>query len=345
VSAPPRAAAPDLWTPRVAARLGIGPGAVAVAAAVALFGAWLAAESWLFGFSPAAKPWFGADSWAELALRAALFGYTLVLPWIGRRSALRAWGDLAGDLEGPPGELDALHERIAHVDARRLRAAGALGVLVNLVVNVPGAMPRILHEGGASGIAWDIGWFALLGWLLFRALAADLLASRVFSDAGARRLRLDLLDQRPARPLVGWGLRTVLHWAVWFFVVQLFWIGPEHGNPANAAALVPLLAVAVGGLLLPVQGVHRRLADAKQRELARLDAAIRTEREALAATSRSADAHLANLAALRGVVSEARTWPFDVSTYLRFSLYLLLGLGSWLGGALVEWVVDRLLAG
>jgi hypothetical protein len=36
-------------------------------------------------------------------------------------------------------------------------------------------------------------------------------------------------------------------------------------------------------------------------------------------------------------------WPFDAPIRLRFTLFLLLPLGSWLGGALVERAVDTLL--
>ena len=42
-------------------------------------------------------------------------------------------------------------------------------------------------------------------------------------------------------------------------------------------------------------------------------------------------------------MSELSTSPFTQATRLRFVLYLALPLGSWLGGALVDWVVERLL--
>jgi hypothetical protein len=42
-------------------------------------------------------------------------------------------------------------------------------------------------------------------------------------------------------------------------------------------------------------------------------------------------------------VESAREWPFDASTLVRFALLLTVPLVSWLGGALVERVVDRLL--
>ena len=36
-------------------------------------------------------------------------------------------------------------------------------------------------------------------------------------------------------------------------------------------------------------------------------------------------------------------WPADSATFGRFSLYLLIPLGSWAGGAIVERFVDSLL--
>jgi hypothetical protein len=36
-------------------------------------------------------------------------------------------------------------------------------------------------------------------------------------------------------------------------------------------------------------------------------------------------------------------WPADSATFVRFSLYLLIPLGSWAGGAIVERFVDSLL--
>ena len=38
-----------------------------------------------------------------------------------------------------------------------------------------------------------------------------------------------------------------------------------------------------------------------------------------------------------------REWPFDASTLARFGLYLLIPLGSWAGGALVERLINAIL--
>jgi hypothetical protein len=96
--------------------------------------------------------------------------------------------------------------------------------------------------------------------------------------------------------------------------------------------------------MLPVSGVHQRLLEAKGAELSRIDASLRVEAEAnLKQTSEAQGARLSNLIAYRGLVEAANTWPFDLGVWLRFAVYVALGLGSWLGGALVDRLIDRAL--
>jgi hypothetical protein len=104
------------------------------------------------------------------------------------------------------------------------------------------------------------------------------------------------------------------------------------------------MAIGIAALLLPSAGLNERLRAEKERELAWVRGEIATARAALArsdAGSREEAARLPALLAWEARVADARTWPFDVPTLLRFALLLLVPLGSWLGGALVEYVVDR----
>jgi len=66
-------------------------------------------------------------------------------------------------------------------------------------------------------------------------------------------------------------------------------------------------------------------------------------REANLASTGTVDARLSNLLAYRALLAGVRTWPFDLSTWVRFAVYVMLGLGSWLGGALVERLLGRAL--
>lgn len=333
------------WVLRLYARLALAPALFALLLAAAYLLAWIVLCTVAPGPGVAERPLFGSGSWAEAVLRSLLAGYTPTLMALGRRGAARDLDALGPALEVPAAEIPALRARALALDPRILRRAGLVGMaamacLWALVLRTPDdAVARLGHATLLS----DAVWILLLGWLLFRALAADLRVARIFSEIGARWLRLDLLDPRPQAPLVRWGLRTVLLWAIWFSLVQLFWIGagPGPGRSGNAAGAVPLLVVALGALVIPVRGVHRRVSEAKRAELERVDAALRRERERLFGEDGVAqDARLANLAAYRGLVEGVRSWPFDVSTLVRLALYLALGLGSWLGGALVERLLD-----
>ena len=52
---------------------------------------------------------------------------------------------------------------------------------------------------------------------------------------------------------------------------------------------------------------------------------------------------LGNLVAYQALVRSVREWPFDLRTVSRSALLIVLGVGSWLGGAIVERLLDVLL--
>jgi hypothetical protein len=54
-------------------------------------------------------------------------------------------------------------------------------------------------------------------------------------------------------------------------------------------------------------------------------------------------ARMADIVAYEARVASIATWPFDLSTLVRFALYVALGLGSWLGAAMVERLVSVVL--
>jgi hypothetical protein len=98
--------------------------------------------------------------------------------------------------------------------------------------------------------------------------------------------------------------------------------------------------------LLPVWGIHRAIQAEKHREQDRVLAAIAGDSTALEASPLAAHA-----SALTGVtlldylekVDRVREWPFDASALRRLGLYLLIPPLGWLGGALVERSLERVL--
>jgi hypothetical protein len=153
---------------------------------------------------------------------------------------------------------------------------------------------------------------------------------------------IDLLDLRPVRALGRIGLRSALAWIVGLSIGSLVFVFQELSIRASLIVLIPLLLVTLGitlaSLLVPLRGVHQRLRAAKERELLGVEAAVRGEPGALARTRLAgrADLGLADLLAYKQLVEDVPTWPFDSAGLRRLLLYLLIPVGSWIGGALVE---------
>jgi hypothetical protein len=83
--------------------------------------------------------------------------------------------------------------------------------------------------------------------------------------------------------------------------------------------------------------------EAKREELARLEPLLRQARDDTLTRATSSQGQLSDLLAYKTQIESTPEWSFDSSTLLRFSLYLLIPVGSMVGGALVERVVDLVL--
>jgi hypothetical protein len=207
----------------------------------------------------------------------------------------------------------------------------------------PGLYFRAHYWAVGSAWSWSLGLFT--AWCLGRAAVATLGVSRDFSAIAAALPEADLLDRAWLAPFTSQALLMALLWllvpAIW--AVNL--VDAPFQLVVPAIALV-CLGVGSAALWLPTQGVRRRLAEAKARELAALHDALRGDEGALSRSllaGRRERPGVADLVAWAGYVEALSTSPFTQATRLRFLLYLALPLGSWLGGALVDWLVERLL--
>jgi hypothetical protein len=255
------------------------------------------------------------------------------------RGAERDLRDLRPLLHAGSGPDDTDLGRLFLLGHRTLSLIGAAGVAIALgLLFTPGSWqdgrPAMEHPN----FAWAALRSSALGWLVARTIGIELAVAWGFARLGERGVAVDWLEQRPLAPFARKGLRSVFLLLVYSVLFSLFLLEP-WGKVVAVPMLVLFPALCVAALLLPVSGVHRRLAAAKQAELARVDAALRAEAEANlkpAAAQAAPSARLANLVAYRGLLDATGTWPFDLAVWLRFALYVSLGLGSWLGGALVE---------
>ncbi len=153
---------------------------------------------------------------------------------------------------------------------------------------------------------------------------------------------LDLLDMRPYQPLIRQGLSNAL--LVIGMVSVLSLLGVESRYWAALLGFwIAFTVLAWVGLMLPLRGIRRKFKAAKDRELEWCRTRLSAARDTLKSGSGEGPS-IADTLAYKTMIEDLRTWPFDNSTLIRFSLYLLIPLGSWLGGALVERGVDLILS-
>jgi hypothetical protein len=163
--------------------------------------------------------------------------------------------------------------------------------------------------------------------------------TRVLYEMG-RRARVSLPEPGGLAPFARAGLRGSAYWFVGSAIASLLALDADAWGLVFAVNSATI-ALGVAALLLPSRGVHERLREAKRDELRWVRDAIARARAALGAPGAETEAaRLPALLAWEARVERAREWPFDASTWRRFALVLALPLGSWIGGALVEHVVE-----
>jgi hypothetical protein len=265
------------------------------------------------------------------------------------RAGRHAFAGLRPMLRGGPGELDALAAGIGRFDGRVLRRAGLFGVAIAI------ALPIAVDLTPAVYGLWELNSAAaghrvlvpILGWMLGRITWAWATDARRLVAISRERLEVDLLDLTTLAALTHYGLRNALISLGWVSILSLM-VVDWASRPGLAWVLGALMSTAVAmgvvSLVLPLRGAHSVIQDAKRRELAWSRREIRRRRDALeAGEGAPRGGTLDELVSYHRLVAEVRAWPFDSSTLLRFALYLVIPVGSWMGGALVERWVDRLL--
>jgi len=347
-SAAREAAVLPLWS-RLFDRVPASPLGVGVGLGVALILAFLGLDL-LDGnlrtlLSGEVAPWRHVEV-RSAAIIATLFAGVLVThryEEAGTRRDLRALLPSLRRVSLANGDRD--EEAVGASNPRCLRVVGALGAacitaIVPMLYRDPS---RFLHAETyrLPSVLFDLAVGAALGWATSRTLYASVCQDRAFARLAALVREIDLLDLEPLRPFARRGLRRALRWLLLATIASLAFIDAGYAE-APALVLIGIVAFAMVSLLLPVLGIHARIRAEKLRTLASLRQQIRAERSTPDAGN-ARGGRLADLLAYEARIAAVREWPIDATTLLRFTLFLLLPLGSWLGSAVVGHAVERLL--
>ncbi len=327
------------WEMRFVGRLPAPPVAVGVAVSLGLIAIYLVV---VIGLGESIFESSGAivESVLGFGTSALVTGYALAAGYAFNASNARAFGELRPHLRGAPTASGAT--------LAESRIYGAIGVLAGIffLSTVDEAAWGLVSDRAVTADAvLSLLLVPLPFWLFARAAYFALAGVSSVSAAAESGLDFDLLDRSPVVPVGRMALRGALLWIGAAALASLS-IVLTGGSLAEFLAVTFLLIVAAASFLLPVRGVRRRFRERKAEELARTRAELRRDRRSVAeggADSPEAAARLPGLIAWEARIEAVPEWPFDTPTLVRFALYLLIPLGSWLGGALVERSVDVIL--
>jgi hypothetical protein len=192
-----------------------------------------------------------------------------------------------------------------------------------------------------NGVVTPLAGFFLTAWVFGRLVYFTVSGARSAADAAAASLQIDVFRPHSLQRFGRIGLRLSLVWILGVTLLSLTLLSDP--NPEDVPARWPIMVVTIGlailALLLPVRGVQRRLRAAKTAELDHLDDEIHRVRQ----STEAAPGRIGDLLATRAFVAAVPEWPFDAPTLMRFVLFLLIPLGSWLGGAFVERALSAVL--
>ena len=320
--------------------LGAGGGLLLVLAAAYL--AESAAAGRFGSLVDPAQPLGLADGTRYHLVLALVSAYTVAGGLASLGAASRDLAALRLVMRGSDAQWARLAERLTP-GAREMVPAALVGGILGLGID---HLPFLLGP-------WEFAlpvriWSGVLMFLLFALLGVQTLISmrhsRVFYEAGRHLVSGSLVDPSPLEPFARAGLRGSALWFGGSALASLLFVGASAGWIV-ALVLVVTLGLGVASLLLPSRGIHLRIRERKREELARVRAAIARSGAALfGGAAGDADAgRLPALIAYEARIAAVREWPFDTATLRRFLLFRLIPLASWIGGALVERVVDAAL--
>jgi len=248
-----------------------------------------------------------------------------------------------------PGQFEVASKEIHQVDSRRRRVAGLLALLM-----IPTTAFLVDRDPSLylQGRYWDAAHFWMYGiacsfcWnggLLVHAISTH---TRCFSRMARGIPKVDLLNLSAFRPFIRQASLSALPG-----IVVLSFLALNLADQGFLWAIGILGSVALtwttASLLFPMRGVRERIRGEKEAEIARVNAAIRGDLTALqdsAIGARAEDLRLGELLAYRAFVESVPEWLLDTPMRARFFLYMAIPLGSWLGGALVERLLDTVLS-
>ncbi|MBT4521896.1 MAG: hypothetical protein HOC23_18005 [Halieaceae bacterium] len=220
--------------------------------------------------------------------------------------------------------------------------AGVMGGLGHLAFmgNPPARVVTAMMSGGAVMVN-ILG--TLLVWVVMSTVIVQLVRSaRQYARLGADSVRIELLNTRVLVPFARVAIISSLAllgalalYPLMFFDQSISLYG---SMPGLVATTIPMLII----FAMPIWPVHKRIAEAKEQELAVINRRIQVEMGNKAGDQIAVETleRVAPLLNYRREIMRVSPWPFDASAITRLGLYIVIVPLTWAGAALIEILIE-----
>ncbi len=250
---------------------------------------------------------------------------------------------LAPSIDLIPGDYAALVRKHAAPNQRSMWVGASAGVILSFLWLLldPRVAAGDYNPFDLPSLGILAPWHRLMGALMGAMIGAFMnstVHSAIFlSRLGDRLKPLDLFDLSPLRPFARQGVANVL-WLTGFTTIfaTSYFLSPDVFFWMIVAFVVFNAVLSVGGLMIPVFGMARRIHQRKELELAGIQRALK---ELGPARELAHSSHLtkgAELLSYRSFVLSVPIFPYDIATFVRMGLFLLIPLWSWVASAIVD---------
>ncbi len=218
----------------------------------------------------------------------------------------------------------------------------AIGLVAGFAHNwlLSGSLARSADFVSNSAPAAALFVGTLTVWLVVMSVVLFLVGNARLMLRIARRVNIDLLQPRAYTPFARVAVSSTLALIGAQAAFPIMWINPDVSAEAAIPGLIATAAAMLVLFALPLIGIHTPLAHAKRTTIETLDRAIKDATDSNDPTSQLAA--LNPLLTYRREIQSASEWPFDTSVAGRLALYLIIPPFTWIGAALIEMLLERM---
>lgn len=339
----------QIWFLRLADRLPVPPILIALAVFAILIVPWVPLLIDLLVFSEQAL--------TSRDLRRVGLAFFLPIEiayaiWVGIFILRRTLDDIDGmapTLGYTADDHEAVRHSLTHHPRRRMLIAAALGAPAGVYLDYvgSGAINWIIHTG--EFIASDL-WVvvtAIILWITVFQLAAVLTRnSKIVSRLTIDHLQVDLLNVDMISGFSRGVIRNVLVFVLGTVTFPLLWLDGDIDLWRIVPGYIFILAVLSLMLIPPLASVHKRIVDAKRKELECVRRAMLGDRAALADSRLAGDAdtiRMPELIAYKQVIEAVPDSPLETPAAVRLFFYVMIPPLAWSGAAIIERVIDTII--